>query len=48
MGGIAIANVHSIDLKCVRNPAILGFSIMIGMCVPKFYENNSNIINTGF
>lgn len=47
VGGIAIANVHAIDLKCTRNTAILGFSIMIGMCVPTFYTRNPGIINTG-
>ncbi|KAI1721932.1 permease family domain-containing protein [Ditylenchus destructor] len=47
VGGVAIANVQQVDLKNSRNTAILGFSIMIGMCVPAYYQRNSDNINTG-
>ncbi|KAI1719627.1 permease family domain-containing protein [Ditylenchus destructor] len=43
VGGVAIANVQSVDLKCSRNMAILGFSIMIGILVPTYYERHPDI-----
>ncbi|KAI1728588.1 permease family domain-containing protein [Ditylenchus destructor] len=47
VGGVAIANVQTVDLKNTRNTAILGFSIMIGMCVPTYYQRHSDDIYTG-
>ena len=47
VGGVAIANVQAVDLKNSRNLAILGFSIMIGMIVPKYYERHAEEIKTG-
>ncbi|KAF7638942.1 hypothetical protein Mgra_00001465, partial [Meloidogyne graminicola] len=48
VGGVAIANVQTVDLKLTRNVAILGFSIMLGVIVPEFYERNPNIVSTGY
>ncbi|KAL3104831.1 hypothetical protein niasHT_024030 [Heterodera trifolii] len=47
VGGVAIANVQSVDLHSTRNVAILGFSIMMGMVVPEFYTRNPDVISTG-
>ncbi|KAH7698418.1 xanthine/uracil permease, partial [Aphelenchoides avenae] len=47
VGGVAIANVQAVDLKNSRNLAILGFSIMIGMIVPKYYERHAEEIKIG-
>uniref|UniRef100_A0A915D1G6 Uncharacterized protein n=1 Tax=Ditylenchus dipsaci TaxID=166011 RepID=A0A915D1G6_9BILA len=47
VGGVAIANVQTVDMKNSRNTAILGFSIMIGMCVPAYYQRHPNQIETG-
>uniref|UniRef100_A0A1I8B2D9 Permease n=1 Tax=Meloidogyne hapla TaxID=6305 RepID=A0A1I8B2D9_MELHA len=46
VGGVAIANVQTVDLKLTRNVAILGFSIMLGVIVPEFYERNPTIVAT--
>lgn len=43
VGGVAIANIQSVDLKNSRNVAILGFSLMIGLLVPNFIEKNPNV-----
>uniref|UniRef100_A0A914HKU3 Uncharacterized protein n=1 Tax=Globodera rostochiensis TaxID=31243 RepID=A0A914HKU3_GLORO len=48
VGGVAIANVQSVDLHNTRNVAILGFSIMMGMVVPEFYSRNSDVVRTGY
>ncbi|CAK5031757.1 unnamed protein product [Meloidogyne enterolobii] len=48
VGGVAIANVQTVDLKLTRNVAILGFSIMLGVIVPEFYERNPTIVATGY
>ncbi|VDK76991.1 unnamed protein product [Litomosoides sigmodontis] len=45
VGGVAIANIQQVDLKCTRNIAVLGFSIMVGMIVPSYFRENP--INTG-
>ncbi|CAD5232163.1 unnamed protein product [Bursaphelenchus xylophilus] len=38
VGGVAIANVQSVDLKNSRNVAILGFSLMVGLIVPHYFR----------
>ena len=48
VGGVAVANVQSVDLHLTRNIAILGFSIMMGMIVPTFYARNPDVVATGF
>lgn len=48
VGGVSIATCQAADMKKTRNVAIIGFSIMMGFCVPKFYERNSSIVKTGF
>ncbi|MCP9264869.1 Solute carrier family 23 member 2 [Dirofilaria immitis] len=45
VGGVAIANIQQVDLKCTRNIAVLGFSIMVGMIVPSYFRENP--IDTG-
>ncbi|KAK6108215.1 Permease family protein [Brugia pahangi] len=45
VGGVAIANIQQVDLKCTRNIAVLGFSIMVGMIVPSYFRENP--ISTG-
>uniref|UniRef100_A0A914RB54 Uncharacterized protein n=1 Tax=Parascaris equorum TaxID=6256 RepID=A0A914RB54_PAREQ len=40
VGGVAIANVQQVDLKSSRNIAILGFSIMVGMIVPSYFNHH--------
>uniref|UniRef100_A0A915D1A0 Solute carrier family 23 member 1 n=1 Tax=Ditylenchus dipsaci TaxID=166011 RepID=A0A915D1A0_9BILA len=47
VGGVAIANVQSVDLKCSRNIAILGFSIIIGVIVPTYYTRHQAKISFG-
>lgn len=48
VGGVAIAGCQSVDMKKTRNITIIGFSIMMGMSVPTFYERNPDFIRTGF
>ncbi|VDN01374.1 unnamed protein product [Thelazia callipaeda] len=40
VGGVAIANIQQVDLKCTRNIAVLGFSIMVGLIVPSYFQEN--------
>ena len=40
VGGVAIANVQSVDLKNSRNVAILGFALMIGLLVPNYFTKH--------
>lgn len=47
VGGVAIANVQSIDLNNSRNVGILGFALMIGMIVPTYAERHLDIVFTG-
>ncbi|CAD5222731.1 unnamed protein product [Bursaphelenchus okinawaensis] len=41
VGGVAIANVQSVDLNNSRNVAILGFSLMVGLIVPNYFTKHS-------
>ncbi|TKR60409.1 hypothetical protein L596_027662 [Steinernema carpocapsae] len=45
VGGVAIANVQQVDLRSSRNVAILGFAIMVGMIIPRYF--NRHPIDTG-
>lgn len=46
VGGVAIANVQSVNLQNSRNVAILGFSLMVGLIVPAFFKRHT--IATGW
>lgn len=41
----ALRILFQVDLKCTRNVAVLGFSIMVGMIVPSYFRENP--IDTG-
>uniref|UniRef100_A0A1I7YL57 Sulfate_transp domain-containing protein n=1 Tax=Steinernema glaseri TaxID=37863 RepID=A0A1I7YL57_9BILA len=45
VGGVAIANVQAVDLRSSRNVAILGFAIMVGMIIPRYFTRHP--IETG-
>ncbi|OZC09711.1 putative permease [Onchocerca flexuosa] len=45
VGGILASSMAMVDLKCTRNVAVLGFSIMVGMIVPSYFRENP--IDTG-
>lgn len=46
--GVGIAGCQAADMKKTRNVAIIGFSIMMGFCVPEFHNRNPNSVNTGY
>uniref|UniRef100_A0A915MEI8 Uncharacterized protein n=1 Tax=Meloidogyne javanica TaxID=6303 RepID=A0A915MEI8_MELJA len=48
VGGVAIANVQTVDLKLTRNVAILGFSIMLGVVNVYLYPNKFQQIIDSF
>lgn len=38
--GISIATLQQVDIKCTRNIAIIGWSLLVGMVVPKYFISN--------
>ncbi|CAJ0957296.1 unnamed protein product, partial [Mesorhabditis belari] len=38
VGGVAIANLHQVDLSLSRNMGIIGFSVMVGLVVPEYFR----------
>ncbi|XP_053407237.1 solute carrier family 23 member 1-like isoform X1 [Mercenaria mercenaria] len=44
--GVILSNLSEISLKSTRNLAILGLSLLVGIMVPYFIENNPEIIET--
>lgn len=44
--GVILSNLGDISLKSSRNMAILGLSLLVGIMVPFFVENNPEILKT--
>lgn len=44
---IGISNLQFINLNSSRNMMVLGISIMTGMALPEWIENNKDTIKTG-
>ena len=45
---VGLSNLQFVDLNSTRNLFVLGFSIFIGLVVPKWVEENNDAINTGW
>uniref|UniRef100_A0AC35TU59 Sulfate_transp domain-containing protein n=1 Tax=Rhabditophanes sp. KR3021 TaxID=114890 RepID=A0AC35TU59_9BILA len=45
VAGVAISNLQQVDMQLSRNMTILGFSLMTGLVVPKYFRNHK--IQTG-
>ena len=44
---VGLSNLQFVDLNSARNLFVLGFSIFIGLVVPKWVQSHENAINTG-
>lgn len=44
---VGLSTLHFIDLNSSRNLFVLGFSLFMGLCLPKWIQANPQIIQTG-
>ncbi|KAG8184544.1 hypothetical protein JTE90_012633 [Oedothorax gibbosus] len=44
---VGLSTLHFVDLNSSRNLFVLGFSLFMGMCVPKWIQANPEVIRTG-
>ena len=44
---VGLSSLQFVDLNSTRNLFVLGFSIFIGLVVPKWVKQNDDAINTG-
>ena len=44
---VGLSNLQFVDLNSARNLFVLGFSIFIGLVVPKWVQSHGKAINTG-
>ncbi|XP_054709276.1 solute carrier family 23 member 2-like [Uloborus diversus] len=47
ISAVGLSTLHFVDLNSSRNIFVLGFSIFMGLCVPKWMQANPDVINTG-
>ncbi|GFY55649.1 hypothetical protein TNIN_424321 [Trichonephila inaurata madagascariensis] len=45
---VGLSALHFVDLNSSRNLFVLGFSLFMGLCLPKWIQANSGAINTGY
>nr|XP_021001893.2 solute carrier family 23 member 2 isoform X2 [Parasteatoda tepidariorum] len=44
---VGLSTLHFVDLNSSRNLFVLGFSIFMGLCLPKWIQSNPEFIDTG-
>ncbi|KFM74639.1 Solute carrier family 23 member 1, partial [Stegodyphus mimosarum] len=44
---VGLSTLHFVDLNSSRNLFVLGFSIFMGLCIPKWLQAHPGVINTG-
>ncbi|GFO49748.1 solute carrier family 23 member 1 [Plakobranchus ocellatus] len=47
IGGVGVSNLQYVDLKSSRNIFIFGVSLLFGLSLPRWVEQNRSSINTG-
>lgn len=44
---VGLSTLHFVDLNSSRNLFVLGFSLFMGLCLPKWIQANPQVIRTG-
>lgn len=47
ISAVGLSALHFVDLNSSRNLFVLGFSLFMGLCIPKWMQANPGVINTG-
>lgn len=45
--GVVLTNLQNMDLASTRNVSIIGISLLMGVALPEWFRNNSQVFNTG-
>lgn len=46
--GVVLTNLQNMDLASTRNVSIIGISLLMGVALPEWFRNNSQVFNTGY
>ncbi|OQR78006.1 solute carrier family 23 member 2-like [Tropilaelaps mercedesae] len=47
VSAVGLSNLQFVDLNSSRNIFVLGASLFLGLCIPSWMANNTNVINLG-